>query len=532
MDFYLLAQEITAKYSDKICFAERNLSYKDVWRLMQARAAFLKTHGFKAGDVVGILSRNSADWCLTFGAILALGAVVLVMDVNWSLRESREILKKVKAKAVYVSPEFSAADYSLTKHLLNSVDVEQPFLPDIQQKPDTIAALFYTSGSAGQPKIVALTHANLIHTALVFYREHLNINLSDTILAFLPFYHVYGLVTGFLGGYFNGAAIIFQNSPKSGDIIESLTKYPITIFAATPQIFEFLFESVLKKIKAQARLKYFIIISALHIPKTPILSGLLAGFFQPIRLLLGKKVRFFISGGAPLKPKYFYYYERAGFKLLEGYGLTETAAGFCGNSVEKPKPACVGKPFRGNFVKIHRPDTNGVGEIYLKGASVMAGYYHNPQANKEAFDPESWFATGDLGFLDKDDDLHITGRKKNVIVLDSGKNIYPEELEPYYATSKLIKELAVLGRRIAGREMVFAVIVPVVRLENCYQRVAEELARKSRRLSVHKKIKKFALSYEPLPRTSSGKIRLNEVSQNLDAGKYQTAKLSRRQLCL
>jgi long-chain acyl-CoA synthetase len=511
MNFYLLAQKVTAKYADKTCFIEKNLSYAEVWRLMQARAAFLKTSGFKSGDVLGILSRNSVDWCITFGAILILGAVALVMDVNWPVQECQKILKKVKAKAVYVSLEFSAVDYGLPKYLLNSVETKRPFSPDIQQKPDAVAVLFFTSGSTSKPKIVALTHINLIHTALVFYKEHLNIGPLDMVLAFLPFYHVYGLVTGFLGGYFNGATMVFQNSPKSGDIIESLNKYPITFFAATPQIFELLFESVLKKVKAQVGLKYFIIIGALRIPKIPILSGLLAGIFRPVRLLLGRQIRYFISGGAPLKPKYFHYYARAGFKLLEGYGLTETTAGFCGNSVDRPKPACVGKPFRGNYVKIYHPDTDGIGEIYMKGASVMAGYYNNPQANKEAFDSENWFATGDLGFLDKDGDLHITGRKKNVIVLDSGKKVYPEELESVYLSSTLIAELVIFGRRIKNKETVCAVVVPAINVENCYQRIEKELIKISHTLPVYKRIKKFVLSQEPLPRTSSGKIKLNEV---------------------
>jgi long-chain acyl-CoA synthetase len=173
-------------------------------------------------------------------------------------------------------------------------------------------------------------------------------------------------------------------------------------------------------------------------------------------------------------------------------------------------------------VRIKEVNADGIGEIWLRGRAVMAGYYRNEEANRRAFDAEGFFNTQDLGYVDKRGHIHITGRKKNVIVLDSGKNVYPEELELHFRTSPAIAEIAVFGRKIDGRETVYAVIVPAVKGPNRYAAIREEIVRLNRGLPAYRTLTRFALSADPLPRNSTRKVLVDEVVRLLEAGIYQT----------
>lgn len=520
-DLYTSLRE---SFADNLYLREEKMTYAEVIGLAFRRAQFLKEKGYKKGDIIAILSHNSADWIVTYLANTALGIMTLLLDTNLTHSLYQKYLDLVETKAVFVSDKFShhyqgveTFDIDL-KHCL--ADSE---LTSCTATAQDISTMLYTSGTSGDPKVVGLTHSNIISTCRS-NGKHVSLTPNDVFLSILPFYHVYGLLVA-LAPLSSGGGLVIQPSVKGTDILKSLSTHPVTIFPAVPQVWELFIERILMKVRSESKLKYNIFMFMLE--RAPTFHHVGLGFipkkiFSPVHKAMGGKIlRYILTGGARMKRKYWLYYKHMGFNLLEGYGLTETSASICGSRVKDPKPICVGQPMEGNEVQI-RNDEKGLGEIWVRGTSVMPGYYKNDAVNQEVFDKDGWFNTGDVGFIDKDGDLHIRGRKKNVIVLDSGKNAYPEEIESFYLShTQSIEEIAVFGHRINGKETIYAVITPLNKESNAYTGIREELRRIDQGLPTYKRIGEFAISYEPLPRTSTKKVIIREVIKNLEANHYQ-----------
>ncbi len=520
-DFY---QTRCDRYKDSILFDNR-ITYGEAWELASARAAFLQKEGFKKGDAIGLLAASNAEWCITYMAVTMMGAVVVPLDVNLPAEQYPPMLKEVKCKTVFISDEYKK---TLKRIKTFSVGLDSCMakrrkfkIPEITE--DETACFVFTSGTTGASKIVELTHANIFKMA-IGTSDFLELSTADMNLCILPLFHVYALDANFVGPFANGGALLFQPSLKGPDIMESLANNPITIFPAAPLLWELFMDAIINKVKAESALKYRLFMFFLK--RAPVLKALGLGFlvkkiFTPIHDLFGHSHRFFISGGAPLKRQYAIYYRNMGFTLIEGYGLTETTGPISLPDYRKNVIGSVGRPTPGNYVILKNINNEGIGEIWLAGDAVMPGYYKNDEANAVAFDDDGFFNTGDLGRLDKKGNIFITGRSKNVIVLSSGKNVYPEELEAYYKESNAVAEIAVFGHESGGTERVFAVIVPSLRDEGSYARVKKELEKLSRGLPDYRTIHDFAISLEPLPVNSTRKILYREVEANLKKGVYQ-----------
>lgn len=523
-DFY---RTTTEKFKDNLLFVKENLTYQQAYDQALARAVFLQQKGYKKGDVIALLCLNSAEWHITYMAITMLGGLALLFDTNLTEVLYQQMLKTVVAKAIFVSDKFNFDFPGVEKYdtALTASSTTAKFNP-VSLAENDLSTLIFTSGTTGDSKVVSLTQANIYKTALSTVK-HLNVDISKQVFySILPTYHVYGLVAGLLAAYAGGGKVVFQTSYKARDILDDLKKYKITIFAAVPKIWETFIDRMLDKIKEESELKYKIFMFVLN--HAPSFRHIGLGFltkkiFKPVQEAFGGNIFIFISGGARLSKRYNMYYENMGFRMLQGYGLSETVGPITINQVDRRKMICVGKATPGNFVEIRNIQEDGIGEIWLKGDSVFPGYYKNEAATKSVFDSNGWFNSGDLGFLDKDGDLHIRGRRKNVIVLDSGKNVYPEDLENYYQTSPLISELAVFGRKIDGRESVYAVIVPAQKTKNTYLEIKQELKKMNHGLPTYKMLTQFALCYDALPKTTTQKVKIFEVINNLDKGFYQSS---------
>lgn len=518
------------KFPDRDLFLKEKLGYRQTFELAKQRAAFLKATGYQKGDVLAILGENSADWVITFMAINFVGGYALLLDPHLDEVSYQKMLTEVEAKAVFISDKYDKFDlgeikrYSLNlKENLSAADNFEP----ASISPDDIAALFFTSGTTGESKIVPLTHANFIDTAegtIAHFEKDLNIG-DKVFYALLPIYHVFGLMASVVAPISAGARIVFQNSFKGPDILADLKEYKINVFPAVPRVFETFHDKLLSKIRAESKLKYRMF--TFMIEHAPSLKHLGLGFllkkiFSPVQEAFGGHIDFFISGGARLSKRVNVAYENMGFKMIQGFGLTETLGPITVNKLNDRKVICAGCPTKGNEAKIKNinPD-DGIGEICLRGLSVFAGYYKNEAANKEAFDEDGWFLTGDLGFIDKEGYIHIRGRKKNVIVLDSGKNVYPEDLESHYQKAIEINELTVFGRNENGKEHIYAVIVPEQKTKDSYKNTKKVLKRMGHGLPSYKKIINFAISYDVLPKTSTQKVKKHEVIKLLSEGVYQ-----------
>ncbi|HRR42269.1 MAG TPA: AMP-binding protein, partial [Syntrophales bacterium] len=526
-NLYEAYRSVCLRHADRILFRNQGLTFGQTWRRAESRAMALKRDGYGKGDVIAILAGNSPEWCISYMAITAIGAVALPLDTNLTPEQYRDMARQVEARAAFVSTSFRSVLEGIALYDIDAdpVDSEGP-LPKTPLARGDIASLLFTSGTTGNPKIVSLTHGNILHVALVCTRLE-EYTADEVTLAMLPLYHVYAFESTFMAPLLTGSSVVFQTSLKGPDIIRALAQNPITIFPAAPQMWELFFDAMVGKIRAQSMAKYRLFMFFLK--AAPVLRALGLGVlprkvFGPVHEIFGRKMRFFISGGAPLKKEYFRYYQRMGFEIMEGYGLSETTGPIAIPYYKDAVAGAVGPPIPGNEVRIKEVNADGIGEIWLRGEAVMAGYYRNDAANREAFDAQGFFNTRDLGYVDRKGHIHITGRKKNVIVLDSGKNVYPEELELHFRSSPAIAEIAVFGRKIDGRETVYAVIVPSLKGPDSYEAVREEIARLNRSLPAYRRVSRFALAADPLPRNSTRKILIDEVIRLLEAGVFQTEK--------
>jgi long-chain acyl-CoA synthetase len=520
-DFYRTRCE---RYHDRILF-NNIITYGEAYDYARARAAFLQKQGFRKGDIIGLLAFNGPEWCVTYMAITMLGAIALPLDNNLPPVRHSSMMKEAGCRAIFVSDEYAASLKRVRKFsvdLESSMDFKKKFrAPTVN--PDECASMVFTSGTTGASKIVMLSHRN-VYSIAIGCSHFMDFAPGDVNLCLLPLFHVYALCANFTGPFAYGGSLVFLQSLKGPDIMKALAENPITVFPAAPQLWELFMDGIINRVKAQSKLKYRIFmffVKAAPVLKLIGLGFLLKRIFSPVHDIFGPSHRAFISGGAAMKSKYIRYYRNMGFTLIEGYGLTETTGPITLDDYKKVNPGSVGKVTKGNELKIRNINSDGVGEIWLRGDGVMLGYYKNEKANKEAFDEDGFFNTGDLGRLGPGRKLYITGRSRNVIVLSSGKNVYPEELESYYRQSDEISSIAVFGRKVDGSETVYAVIVPASHGGDAYRKVRDEIRRLSAGLPVYKTIHRFALSPDPLPVNTTRKIIYREVAANLEKGLYQ-----------
>ncbi len=511
------------KFSDHILF-DKKITYIEALRLAEQRAAFLQAEGFKKGDVIALLAVSNANWVLTYMAINCMGGIVLPLDVNLPKESFPAMLKRVKAKALFYSDEYKGSvkgikNYSVS--LDKNLEKKKKFKAPKTTENDP-ATYIYTSGTTGIPKIVTLTQKNIYSTSEnVAERAHMS--TKDVFLCILPLYHVYALLACFAGPFSHGSSFNYLTSLKGPDIMKGLKDNPVTVFPAAPLLWEMFMDAILNKVKNESNFKYnlfkFFLNNGVFMRKIG-LAFLVNKIFDPIHELFGRNHRFFVSGGAPLKDKYRKYYKSMGFNVLEGYGLTETTGPITLPDPDNNYIGSVGPTIPFNESKIKNINSEGIGEVWLRGDSVMSGYFGNEEANKEAFDAEGFFNTGDLGKMDKHKNIYLTGRVKNVIVLSSGKNVYPEELESFYKQSDAIEEIAVFARTVDGSEKVYAVIVPVNKTEKSYGIVKSELNRLNKGLPTYKTLNNFAISFDKLPVNSARKVVYRDVIKLLEKGVF------------
>ncbi|MDD4527838.1 MAG: AMP-binding protein [Candidatus Margulisbacteria bacterium] len=526
---YILPEYID-KYFNKFLssiYIQPNITYQDAYEIIQQRATYIQSLGVKAKEPVALIASNSAEWMLTYFSIAYSGAIVVALDNHLSEEHHLKMLSTVNCKHAFISDDVGQRTSKevnfISLNFNNALSDKSKYIAPILKAEDC-AAMLFTSGTTGEPKVVMLSHNNLVNTCMSGM-EHMGLqDEPDIVLTILPLYHVFGLITSFLAFITNGSSIVVQPSLKGPDIIKSLETYPITVFPGVPKLWELFFDSILNKVKTQSIVKYQIfkfMVAYSHLFKKVGLGAVPKAVFKPIHKIFGEQLKFFVSGGASLKPKYFKAYHNMGFKILEGYGLTETTAAIVANKAHENREGSVGKATKGNFVEIREKNERGIGEIWLKGISVMMGYLNNDKANEEVFDNEGWFNSGDVGLIDHEGNLRITGRTKNIIVLDSGKNVFPEEIEDVFINSELINELAVFGGEKNGNAIVSAVIVPEQISGASYQEIKVEVNRLNRLLPDYMRVSDFAISFEPLPRTSTKKVIVREIIKNLKQGKYQ-----------
>ena len=395
--------------------------------------------------------------------------------------------------------------------------------------PDDIASLLYTSGTTADPKGVMLTHANFLGEVEAVF-NWVDLGPSDALLGVLPMFHVLAQMANLLLPLVKGSRVVYLETLNTTELLRALRDRNITAFAVVPQFFYLIHQRIFEEIRKRGLLtqRIFAILLALNrnLRKIGINAGKL--FFGKIHETLGQKMRYLVTGGSRFDPKIATDFHDLGIDVLQAYGLTETTAAVFANSPGDNVIGSVGKALKGVEAKIvdRRPPEDGspsAGEVVLRGAVVMKGYWNRPDATAAVL-REGWLYTGDLGYFDSDGNLFLTGRKKEVIVLSNGKNVYPEEVETQYLKSPYIKELAVIGLEAKPGEVgdrLHAVIVPdfdVLRqkkIVNAKEVIRYDIESLSQQIPSTKRIGSYEIWQEDLPRTSTRKIKRFEVEKRV-----------------
>lgn len=536
-DLFSLFSRSAQKHAQKTaCQIKENssytaYSYSKLHQLALKTATLLNREGLTPQDKVAILLENSPLWPVIYFGIIARGAAAVPLDTKLTPEEINNIMRDSQSKILFSSPELYLPLQDRLKNIPGfKKAILYPF-PEIlgqdvlqeainKNKPDDVASLLYTSGTTASPKGVMLTHKNLSSNFESISKIKI-INSDDTIVSLLPLHHSYPFMITIVSPLLTGAKIVFLNSLKSEDMLTCLKETQATLLVGVPQLFYLLHKAIYEKI-GQAG-PFFSILKITNSTGRFFGINLNKLLLKKMHLRFGGHLRFFISGGARLDPKVASELSLLGFDMLEGYGLTETSPVVTFNPPKAGKTGSVGIPVPDVRLRIHNPDKQGVGEVLIQGPNVMKGYYKRPEETSEVFinlekdGKSSWFNSGDLGFIDKKGYLFLTGRSKEVIVLSSGKNIYPEEIEAHYLKNPYIKEICVFELISEGLSSLHAVVLAnteyfreakEVNIQGKMRWLIENL---SRELPSYKRIMGFTIAREELPKTRLGKLKRYEI---------------------
>lgn len=551
-------------------------TYSQLRQMAESFAAWLIAQGMPAGSRVAILADNHPRWVAGFLGIIAAGGVAVPLDTAYHADQVAKLLKDsgtellvCDRKHLQISQEAVAGtnvELLLTERIedgetgvsstssgqalarpnadppqAGTLALPQPignfdgifaqpangFKPVPRQLED-VASLLYTSGTTADPKGVMLTHANLLGEADAVF-AWADIGPNDAILGVLPLFHVLSQMANLLLPLVAGAKAVFLSTLNTTELLRALQERNITAFAVVPQFFNLIHERIFKEVKQKGALTRAAFRVLRPITVFCRRLGFNPGkvFFGKIHALFGKRMRYLVTGGSRFDPQIARDFYSLGIDVLQAYGLTETTGGAFVNSHERFVIGSVGKPLKGVAAKIVDPqaaadDSQPSGEIIMRGPIIMKGYWNRPDATAQVL-KDGWLYTGDLGYFDAAGNLFITGRKKDVIILSNGKNVYPEEIEAHYLQSPFIKEICVMARE--GADKLYAVIVPnfeVLRqrkVVNAKEVIRFDVEGLSAKLASTKRISGYEIWQEDLPRTTTRKLKRFEIQKRVKAGK-------------
>jgi long-chain acyl-CoA synthetase len=459
-----------SRYGERPCLTiyepgRISLSYNESLKKIETLARWLHSKGIKRGDKVAVTGKNSPEWAAAYLGILFAGATVVPIDYQLKNDETDLLLKTSKARILFVDEEkferyTTGNSVASTNVKLEEVislrkgvgsylyDLDGPEAEIESAESQDLAAILFTSGTMGNPKGVMLTHENLVSDCYLA-QGHLDVYPTDVFYALLPLHHAYTMLAVFIETISTGAEVVFGKRMVTSQILKDLKQAKITMLLAVPLLFNKVLASIIRGLKEKGPIVYGIISFLMGI------SGLIKKVFKvnPGKKMFGfilekaslTTLRNGICGGGPLAPSVFKKYNQLGIDFVQGYGLTETSPIINLNPVQHYKETSVGRVVPWADMKILDPDERGVGEVIVKGPMVMKGYFEMPEETAAAFTADGYLKTGDLGYLDDEDYLYLTGRAKNMIVTEGGKNVYPEEIENEFQLSEEIDQILIRG---------------------------------------------------------------------------------------
>ena len=509
--------EINKNYRDKTAYRyienDRivDKSFADLTRDCFAVATWLKNYGLK-GDKVAIIGGTSYPWIVTFLASAIGGNVVIPIDKMLPEEEILHLLKEGEARVVFVSEEFEPWMKDIRETIGEQGDVysfsgttyremlrtEREKIPKV--KPEDPCLLLFTSGTTGTGKGVLISHKNIVANINEIYRMDYGREVAGdpVVMSVLPIYHTFELTVGNLGILYTGTTICIND--KLENVVENLKRFKPSVMVVVPAIAELIYKKIMEATKTPKNKRKVKFAKRMDNTLGKINIDARRSLYKPIYEAFGGNLTTIVVGGSALRPEIAKTLDEFGFHIYQGYGMTECAPLIAANYPGNDRIGSVGKPVSYMNVKIVNE------EILLRGDGVMLSYYNNPEENKNAF-AGGWFRTGDLGYIDNEGYLYITGRAKNLIILDNGKNIYPEEIEGYLLKIPGVKDAFVYED--VGK--ISALIVPESMKEATIREIKSGIRELNDKVPAYKRV--VGLSFRPsdLPKTTTLKTKRNEV---------------------
>ena len=550
-DFRELINRAYRKYPENIAYKYKIKNNNEVEYVTKTYAQFkedveaLSTKLLEmnlAGKKVAVIGNNRYEWCTTYLAVTTGGMVIVPLDKALPENELESLILRSKAEAIICEPKYietvSKLQNSSLKYIISMENTENENVliyddllnqgkelikqgnkayGQVKIDQNAISILLFTSGTTNISKGVLLSQHNICSN-ITALSKYVKMYPTDTLLSFLPIHHTFECTITFLFGIYHGVTVAFCDGLKY--IQKNMNEYHVSVFVAVPLVLENIYKKVWKGIEEQGKkglMKTMIVITKLL---SKIKIDIRKKVFKPIIDNFGGKLRIVFVGSAPLDKKIIKGFNDFGVDLIQGYGLTETSPVVTAETDKEKRPGSIGLPLPNLEVKIENPDEKGVGEITVKGPSVMLGYYENDEATKKCM-KNGWLSTGDYGYLDKDNFLYICGRKNDVIVLKNGKNVYPQELELLINQIPAVEESMVFARNKDSMDTMLCakIVYNEETIKNLYGEKTEEEKKEiiwqaikevNKTLPDVKHIKEIIITNEPLEKTTTQKIKRYE----------------------
>lgn len=523
-------------------------THKEVRDMINNLGTSLINLGLK-GKRIAVIGENRYEWEIAYLSIVCGTGIVVPLDKSLPANELELLIERSDIEAIFYTKKYSDiiqnirySEKNKLKHLI-SMDNDENFEGIYSQKeliqegkklieegnkeflnaqinPKEMSMMLFTSGTTSKSKVVALSHENIC-TNLMDIGSVLDVTQEDVFLSVLPIHHVFECTVGFLFSLYKGAETVFCDGLRH--IVENLNEYHVTVMACVPGIYERIFMMIRKKLEKQGKLEKILENEEKY---KNFSMQKKKEVFKEIHDMLGGKIKLLISGAASLDKTIEEKYRLLGLNLVQGYGLTETSPVVAIGTNKNYKLGSIGKTVPSVEAKLVNVNDEGIGELVVKGSSVMLGYYEDEKANKKSLQ-DGWFYTGDLAKIDEEGYIFICGRKKSVIVLKNGKNIFPEEMENLVNKIEGIKESFIFGKILSNDENNIKINVKIVfdrdvikdvykveRDEDIYKVLSKKIKEVNQTMPSYKAIRGMILTEEPLIRTTTNKIKRQE---NLDA---------------
>lgn len=531
-----------------------NVTHKQFRNEINSLGTELINMGLK-GKRIAVISENRYEWGVAYLSIVTGTGVVVPLDKSLPENELENLILRSEVEAIFYSSKYDdimkrlkEKGYSKLQYYI-SMDLEEKTGDIYSQKElmekgkkkleagdrcfidakinsEEMSIMLFTSGTTAMSKAVMLSHKNIVSNIMDIVQVF-ELNETDTLLSFLPLHHVFECTVGFLYVISIGATLAFCDGVKH--IVENLNEYQITAMISVPAVYEVMYKKLIKGIEKKGKLDK--VKKGIKITEKLLKVGIdvRKKIFHEIHETLGGKLRLLVAGGAALDPEVEKGFCELGFNLVQGYGLTESSPVISAELTKARRIGSIGRKFPSMEVKILDADENGVGELLAKGPTIMLGYYKNENATNEALDSDGWLHTGDLARIDKDGYIFISGRKKNVIVLQNGKNVFPEEIEMLINKIEGVKESFVYGKPDGSGDLRISVKIVYDRdlMKELYEMTdedkiqkffTEEIKKINQNMPRYKSIKEVAVTEEELIKTTTLKIKRHEELKKILGG--------------